>query len=558
MSRKETDKQWILRLMHQTGLYQELAPMGPRIIEQLESQPDDPTDSMDQGQPTPPPTRESIFSEEEEVSTTMGGEEERTYVEMLHLSMKKEKGPVMIPKEVLNFPAVSGDLQVYPVLIRPRSRSGSPDSFHTAREESSSDSFHSAAGTSYHSAQEPDVANMADVEELYPAEVYHDAVEMDATEVATCHTLVLEDNPCPEPGFAQQMADYQKKSKKKDVLFNRNYNPAEWDRPIPPTQAYEALDGRTLPPWDPSADVDGLLAPGVWGTTQQQQLSEYRRRHAAARAANPSVGCWEQCRPVVEGLIQQASPYLEEAFRKFLDGAKGTLLSQLRNTGYGGIIPGMRRDRSPLGLLDDGTCSSWQEDQHYQRRLAAPSLGLGSVEKEEGEAPEGREEEPPLEEEDKFRPRRRGLGGFAVAVAINQAFAMLDSQFANDPEKRNRYKKLVKAKLQDGSERSMDEVERILALGWEDAPRGGGARCDPGFAGRTPASGAGPLHRESTFRAAPADRAREQALLDRQAARDRMAMRLYTGLACLTLAGLVVSILWYFGIIQRWYATYTG
>ena len=104
----------------------------------------------------------------------------------------------------------------------------------------------------------------------------------------------------------------------------------------------------------------------------------------------------------------------------------------------------------------------------------------------------------------------------------------------------------------------MDEVERILALGWEDAPRGGGARCDPGFAGRTPASGAGPLHRESTFRATPADKAREQALLDRRAARDRMAMRLYTGLACLTLAGLVVSILWYFGIIQRWYATYTG
>ena len=83
-------------------------------------------------------------------------------------------------------------------------------------------------------------------------------------------------------------------------------------------------------------------------------------------------------------------------------------------------------------------------------------------------------------------------------------------------------------------------------------------RCDPGFAGRTPASGAGPLYRESTFRATPADRAREQALLDRQAARDRTAMRLYIGLACLTLAGLVVSILWYFGIIQRWYATYTG
>ena len=83
-------------------------------------------------------------------------------------------------------------------------------------------------------------------------------------------------------------------------------------------------------------------------------------------------------------------------------------------------------------------------------------------------------------------------------------------------------------------------------------------RCDPDFAGRTLASGAGPLHRESTFRATPADKAREQALLDRRAARDRMAMRLYTGLACLTLAGLVVSILWYFGIIQRWYATYTG
>ena len=83
-------------------------------------------------------------------------------------------------------------------------------------------------------------------------------------------------------------------------------------------------------------------------------------------------------------------------------------------------------------------------------------------------------------------------------------------------------------------------------------------RCDPGFAGRTPASGAGPLYRESTFRATPADRVREQALLDRQAARDRTAMRLYIGLACLTLAGLVASILWYFGIIQRWYATYTG
>ena len=93
---------------------------------------------------------------------------------------------------------------------------------------------------------------------------------------------------------------------------------------------------------------------------------------------------------------------------------------------------------------------------------------------------------------------------------------------------------------------------------WEDAPRGGGARCDPGFAGRTPASGAGPLYRESTFRATPADRVREQALLDRQAARDKTAMRLYIGLACLTLAGLVASILWYFGIIQRWHATYTG
>ena len=91
MSRKETDKQWILRLMQQTGFYKDLEPMGPHIIEQLESQPADPTDRMDQGQPTPPPTRKSIFSEEEEVSTTMGGEEERTYVEMLHISMKKEK-----------------------------------------------------------------------------------------------------------------------------------------------------------------------------------------------------------------------------------------------------------------------------------------------------------------------------------------------------------------------------------------------------------------------------------------------------------------------------------
>ena len=129
MSRKETDKQWILRLMQESGLYTGHAPMGAHIIEQLESQPDDPADSMDQGQPTPPPMRESIISEEEEVSTTMGGGEARTYVEMLHLSFKKEKGPVMMPKEVLNFPAVSGDLQVYPVLIRPRSRSGSPDSF---------------------------------------------------------------------------------------------------------------------------------------------------------------------------------------------------------------------------------------------------------------------------------------------------------------------------------------------------------------------------------------------------------------------------------------------
>ena len=374
MSRRETDKQWIKRLMQQTGLYTENGSMGSRIIEQLESQPTDPTDRMDQGQSTPPPTRESIFSEEEEVSTTIGGEG-RTYVEMLHISLKKEKGPVMIPKEALNFPAVSGDLQVYPVLIKPRSRSGSPDSFHTAIEESSSESFHSAAGTSYHTAQEPDIANMADVETYYPAEldeVYHDAVEMDEGVVNNCHTLVLEDTPCPEPGFAQQMADYQRKSKKKDVLFNRNYDPAEWDRPIPPTQAYEALG---TPPWDPSADVDGLLAPGVWGTTQQQQLNEYRRRHAAARAANPSVGCWEQCRPVVQGLIVQASPYLEEAFRKLLDGAKDTLLSQLRNTGYGNALPGMRRDRSPLGLMPDGTCTSWQEDQHYQPLLRGPNTG---------------------------------------------------------------------------------------------------------------------------------------------------------------------------------------
>ena len=556
MNRGETDKQWIKRLMQQTGLYTETGSVGSRIIEQLESQPIDPTDRMDQGQSTPPLTRDCIPPEEEEVSTTIGGEG-RTYVEMLHISMKKEKGPVMIPKEALNFPAVPGDLQVYPVLIKPRSRSGSPDSFHTAIEESSSESFHSAAGTSYHTAQEPDIANMADVETLYPAEldeVYHDAVEMDEVEENTCHTLVLEDIPCPEPGFAQQMADYQRKSKKKNVLFNRNYDPAEWDRPIPPTQAYEA---QGMPPWDPSADVDGLLAPGVWGTTQQQQLSEYRRRHAAARAANPSVGCWEQCRPVVQGLIEQASPYLEEAFRKLLEGAKDTLLSELRKTGYGNTLPGMRRDRSPLGLMPDGTCTSWQEDQHYQRRLAAPSLGLGPVEKEEEAEPEGREEEPPLEEEERFRPRRRGLGGFAVALAVNQAFAMLDSQFANDPEKRNRYKKLVKAKLNDGSETSMAEVERILALGWEDAPGRGGARCDPDFAGRTLASGAGPLHRESTFRATPVDKVREQALLDKRAARDRMAIRLYVGLACLTLTGLVASILWYFGILQRWYATYT-
>ena len=554
MNRGETDEQWIKRLMQQTGLYTETGSVGSRITEQLESQPIDPTDRMEQGQSTPPLTRECIPSEEEEVSTTIIGEG-RTYVEMLHISMKKEKGPVMIPKEALNFPAVPGDLQVYPVLIKPRSRSGSPDSFHTAIEESSSESFHSAAGTSYHTAQEPDIANMADVETYYPAEldeVYHDAVEMDEGVVNNCHTLVLEDTPCPEPGFAQQMADYQRKSKKKDVLFNRNYDPAEWDRPIPPAQAYE-----DTPPWDPSADVDGLLAPGVWGTTQQQQLNEYRRRHAAARAANPSVGCWEQCRPVVQGLIVQASPYLEEAFRKLLDGAKDTLLSQLRNTGYGNAIPGMRRDRSPLGLMPDGTCTSWQEDQHYQRRLAAPSLGLGAVEKEEEAEPEGREEEPPLEEEERFRPRRRGLGGFAVALAVNQAFAMLDSQFANDPEKRNRYKKLVKAKLNDGSEKSMADVERILALGWEDAPGRGGARCDPDFAGRTQASGAGPLNRESTFRATPVDKVREQALLDKRAARDRMAIRLYVGLACLTLTGLVASILWYFGILQRWYATYT-
>ena len=554
MNRGETDEQWIKRLMQQTGLYTETGSVGSRITEQLESQPIDPTDRMEQGLSTPPLMRECIPSEEEEVSTTIIGEG-RTYVEMLHISMRKEKGPVMIPKEALNFPAVQGDLQVYPVLIKPRSRSGSPDSFHTAIEESSSESFHSAAGTSYHTAQEPDIANMADVETYYPAEldeVYHDAVEMDEGVVNSCHTLVLEDTPCPEPGFAQQMADYQRKSKKKDVLFNRNYDPAEWDRPIQPAPAYT-----DTAPWDPSADVDGLLAPGVWGTTQQQQLNEYRRRHAAARAANPSVGCWEQCRPVVQGLIVQASPYLEEAFRKLLDGAKEALLSQLRNTGYGNAIPGMRRDRSPLGLMPDGTCTSWQEDQHYQRRLEAPSLGLGAVEKEEEAEPEGREEEPPLEEEDRFRPRRRGLGGFAVALAVNQAFAMLDGQFANDPEKRNRYKRLVKAKLNDGSEKSMADVETILALGWEDAPGRGGARCDPDFAGRTLASGAGPLNRESTFRATPVDKVREQALLDKRAARDRMAIRLYVGLACLTLTGLVASILWYFGILQRWYATYT-
>lgn len=554
MNRGETDEQWIKRLMQQTGLYTETGSVGSRITEQLESQPIDPTDRMEQGQSTPPLMRECIPSEEEEVSTTIIGEG-RTYVEMLHISMRKEKGPVMIPKEALNFPGVQGDLQVYPVLIKPRSRSGSPDSFHTAIEESSSESFHSAAGTSYHTAQEPDIANMADVETYYPAEldeVYHDAVEMDEGVVNSCHTLVLEDTPCPEPGFAQQMADYQRKSKKKDVLFNRNYDPAEWDRPIQPAPAYT-----DTAPWDPSADVDGLLAPGVWGTTQQQQLNEYRRRHAAARAANPSVGCWEQCRPVVQGLIVQASPYLEEAFRKLLDGAKEALLSQLRNTGYGNAIPGMRRDRSPLGLMPDGTCTSWQEDQHYQRRLAAPSLGLGAVEKEEEAEPEGREEEPPLEEEERFRPRRRGLGGFAVALAVNQAFAMLDGQFANDPEKRNRYKRLVKAKLNDGSEKSMADVETILALGWEDAPGRGGARCDPDFAGRTLASGAGPLNRESTFRATPVDKVREQALLDKRAARDRMAIRLYVGLACLTLTGLVASILWYFGILQRWYATYT-
>ena len=83
------------------------------------------------------------------------------------------------------------------------------------------------------------------------------------------------------------------------------------------------------------------------------------------------------------------------------------------------------------------------------------------------------------------------------------------------------------------------------------------SRCDSDFAGRTLASGAGPLHRESTFRATPVDKVREQALLDKRAARDRMAIRLYVGLACLTLTGLVASILWYFGILQRWYATYT-
>ena len=78
--RKETDTQWILRLMSQTGLYkdpgfspgQEFALMGFHILEQLESQPADPTDRVYLGQPTPPPTRKSIFSEEEEVRPTMG------------------------------------------------------------------------------------------------------------------------------------------------------------------------------------------------------------------------------------------------------------------------------------------------------------------------------------------------------------------------------------------------------------------------------------------------------------------------------------------------------
>ena len=74
MNRGETDKQWIKRLMQQTGLYTENGSLDSRIIEQLESQPTDPTDRMDQGQSTPPMTRGNIPSEGEEVSTTIEGE----------------------------------------------------------------------------------------------------------------------------------------------------------------------------------------------------------------------------------------------------------------------------------------------------------------------------------------------------------------------------------------------------------------------------------------------------------------------------------------------------
>ena len=53
------------------------------------------------------------------------------------------------------------------------------------------------------------------------------------------------------------------------------------------------------------------------------------------------------------------------------------------------------------------------------------------------------------------------------------------------------------------------------------------------------------------------DRVREQALLDKRAARDKAAIRLYVALFCLTLIGLVAALLWYFGILQRLHAPYT-
>ena len=77
------------------------------------------------------------------------------------------------------------------------------------------------------------------------------------------------------------------------------------------------------------------------------------------------------------------------------------------------------------------------------------------------------------------------------------------------------------------------------------------SRCDPGFAGRTLAGRAGPLCRESTFRAAPVDRVREQALLDKRGARDRAAIRLYLALFFVTLIGLVCAVLWYFGTLDQ-------